>query len=577
MSSDIPLNSLAGCKWWDIKVSESPMWSGDSVSVEAAMDLYEETLSAFEALMKSDSEQKWLRKVAVSGTHSDQVSALVTLSQMCPVLAMPHIRQLLNLAQTKANRIIQPALTALKKLLIDDLLPFDRKLKFFADQKIPGSSVRKTTVLLWYFEDFLKKTMATFVQLIFDAQSSPIESIRSSCVDYAFDILAVYKGAGVHGEQEKPLMKLLIKAMSDKVEKRVSARAALLARKLAVKRPHLKEAIIDEVKEQHLISGLKGNDEYNCYSRGVNMACSFFTTLPLSPQDDAFVAGKLVKMLSDFVNDIIKKKQERDRKRKLQNNCGLSEADGKVLRLCLKSLETALAAAGTDCPIPETTNSLLVRLSHETAIPGLSVAILNFLNRISKELKVDSPKLIRAIYGQTGSLQVYLGSSQLAWLLSLINDAVLGDSFSKETTKNAFRRRLIQMASCVSEPSVLPVVMALTEPKQLQVDLIKNTEEDMISTDQKHGYNPSFFDPTCANPEAEITLWERNLLMHHFESTVRTAADSMPVQVPDEAKSLTQLLVDVSSMEMEGEKKRKKQKIDIEEVDIDHLDPTLVA
>ena len=573
----IPLNSLAGCKWWDIVVSESPVVES-APSLDSAMDLYEETLFAFEQLMKKDTEQQWLRKVAISGTHSDQINALVTLTQMCPVLGMPHIRQLLILAQTKANRVIQPALAALKKLLVEELLPTNRKLSFFADQKPSkkGALPHKSSVLMWYFEDFLKKTMATFVQLLFDAQSSPIEAIRTSCVDFSFDILTTYKGAGVHGEQEKPMLKILVKGMGDKAEKRVSAKAALLVVKLAQRRTHLKEEIIEEVREQHLVGGLKTDsavDANSCYSRGINMALSMFTTFPLHPQDDAFVAGKLVGILSQFVNDLIKKKQDRDRKRKLQTSCGLSEADAKLLRLCLKALETAFAAAGSDCPIPETTNALLLKLSHETHVAGLSVAILNFLNRISKELKLDSPKLVRAIFAQAGNMSVYLGSAQLAWLLSLVKDSVLDDSFSKETTKNAFRRRLMQLGACVSEPSVLPVVMALTEPKQLEIDLIKakEDEEDSMGED-KFGYNAGFWDPLQANPEAETRLWERHLLKHHFEQTVRVAADSVPVEVPEEAKSLTQLLVDVSTMQLEqGKKKRKTEDLDDVEIPIPGL------
>ena len=131
MSKYIPLNSLAGCKWWDISTETSPLFAG-SLSQDAATEVYEETLSAFEQLMKKDSEQQWLRKVAATGTHSDQVAALITLTQMSPVLSMHHLRQLLNLAQVKANRIALPALIALKRLMVEELLPNNRKLNFFS-------------------------------------------------------------------------------------------------------------------------------------------------------------------------------------------------------------------------------------------------------------------------------------------------------------------------------------------------------------------------------------------------------------------------------------------------------------
>jgi hypothetical protein len=337
----------------------------------------------------------------------------------------------------------------------------------------------------------------------------------------------------------------------------------------------MKEKIIDEVKDQHLVRAVGKGVGDTTYSRGVNLACSLFTTFPWNRQDDAFVASKLVTILSGFVNEIVAKKEQRDKKRKLELTCGLSEADAKILRLCLKALESSFAIAGSDCPIPETTNALLIRLSHETTLPGLAVSILNFLNRVSKELKTESPKLVRAIYGQVGNMAVYLGSAQLAWLLSLVKDSVLEDAFVKESTKWAFRRRLMQVASSVTEPSVLPVVLALTEPKQLEIDCNKSAlDEDDGPTDKfsSFGYNPSFHDPVGANVEAEPSVWERHLLKHHFEATVRVAADSIPVDVPDEAKSLSQLLIDVSTMQTAEEAKQKKRKTvkeDLDDVDVE--------
>lgn len=556
----IPLTTLAGCKWWQIKVSDSAEVAG-TPTADLAEDIYEETLAEFESLMRKDSEQKWLRQVISTGTHADQVAALITLTQMSPVLAIPHLRQLLTLAQTKATRIIQPALTALKRLMVEELLPA-RRLKFFAEQTVSGP-IYKSTLLLWHFEDFVKKAIATFVQLLFDAQSSPIETVRSSCVDFSFDILACINGANVTGEQEKPMLKLLVKALGDKSEKRVSAKAQLLLRKLAARRPHMKEQIVDEVREQHLVT-------HESYSRGISLACSLFSAFPLNAQDDAFVAGRLVEILSELTNKIIAKKEKMDKKRKLEAGCGLTDADARLLRLSLKALETALAAAGSDSPLPATTNSLLIRLAHETQIPGLAVAILNLLNGLSKELKTDSPKLLRAIFGQCGSSQTYLGAS-LPWLLSLVKQSVLEDAFVKPETKMAFRRRLLQVACVVAEPSVLPVVMALVEPKQLEIDLHNaNAEDEDVVRNDKFGYNAGFWDPVTANVQKEPTVWERNLLKHHFEDCVRTAADSLPVEVPDEAKSLSQMLVDVSTMQTDEEKRAKKRKkVDLEDAEVE--------
>jgi hypothetical protein len=565
MASKIQLNTLAGCKWWDITTKDSPLVPPASypVTQDLASEVYEETLSAFELLMKKDSEQQWLRKVAATGTHSDQVAALVTLTQMSPVLGMHHVRQLLNLGQVKANRIVLPALIALKRLMIEHLLP-SRKLNFFtasiASAQNKQGGITKTDLLLWQFEDFLKKSMATLVQILFDSQTSPIESLRTGCVDISFDLLAAIKGAAVTGEQEKPLLKLLVKALDDKAEKRVSAKASLFLGKLAKKRPHLKEQIVDEVREQHLVFSQPKTD----YSRGISLACSFFSVFPLNKQDDAFVASKLIAVLSELVKGIIQKKQTRDKKRKLSSTCGLSEADARVLRLCLKGMETALSAADGDCPLPETTTSLLIRLSHETNIAGLSVSILNFLHRLSQQLKTDSPKLLRALYAQAATIETYLGSS-LPWFLNLVKEAMLSeDAFSKESVKIAFRRRLVQAACCVTDPGVISVVLVLAELKQLEQTARDEDDDDaIISGEEKLAYNPAHWDPVAAGASS---IWEKGLLAHHFDHTVRKAVDSAPVEVPESERNLCALLVEVSKLQLE---KKKKKKVSMEDALVD--------
>ena len=551
----IPLNSLAGCKWWHINVNTTV--AVENPSMELAADVYEETLSEFESLMRKDSEQQWLRKMVQTGTHADQVAALITLVQMSPVLSMPHLRQLLQLAQVKATRIIQPALTAIKRLLVEELLP-SRKLVSFRKQDL-STPITRSQVLLFFFEDFLKKSFATFVQLLFDSQTSPIEAIRNSCVEFSFDLLVCVKGANNVGEQEKPLLKLLVKGLGDKAEKRVSAKACLLVRKLALKRPHMKEQIIDEVREQHFVwqkevKRGKGRSVTELdYDRGMGLACSLFAGFPLNKQDDAFVASKLVGILSELVNRIITKKDERDKKKQLQTNSGLSECDARILRLCLKAMDTAFQAASSDCPIPETTNSLLIRLAHETSVPGLSVAVLSFLHRIAVELKTESPKLIRAAYALLGSIPVYLSNS-LPWLLTLVKDAVLSDPYVKEEAKLAFCRRLVQVGCFVSDP-VLPVLLALTSEQE--------TEEEEITLETPTKYNPAFWDPTSCGACSGFA-WESILLTHHYDAAVRSKGE-----IPSEAPSLSSMLIQVATAPLEGdEPKKKKPKLTVEDAPI---------
>ncbi len=305
------------------------------------------------------------------------------------------------------------------------------------------------------------------------------------------------------------------------------------------------------------------------FDRGLSLSCSLFAVFPLDPQDDVFVATKMVHILSELVNRLIVKKENRDKKHALPNNAGVTENEARILRLCLQALEKAFAVAGSDCPVPETTNGLLIRLCHETTIPGLSIAILNFLHRLSIELKTDSPKLLRALYGQLGCIPSFT-SSQLPHLLSLVKESVMDapQSVSFEPVRIAFKRRLLQVAASVTEP-VAHVVLALTQPADLAGKLAEMNDDG--THESKFGYNPGFWDPLKTEAHLESVLWEKVLLSHHFASGIATAAQAQIVDTPAEPPSLSAMLVQVSAMELEKKTKRKRS-LNVDDVHIDEVD-----
>ncbi|KAF4659219.1 hypothetical protein FOL46_006688, partial [Perkinsus olseni] len=115
------IKSLAGSKWFNIAVQKRPT-KGEETNGnleelhKEAEELYNSTVARFESLMRKDSEQAWLRKTVKVGTLSDRVTALVTMSQFCPVLALPQLKALLAMCSKKAAREVQVGVDAVKEL-----------------------------------------------------------------------------------------------------------------------------------------------------------------------------------------------------------------------------------------------------------------------------------------------------------------------------------------------------------------------------------------------------------------------------------------------------------------------------
>jgi ribosome biogenesis protein MAK21 len=69
------------------------------------------------------------------------------------------------MALKKSRREALMAVDSIKDLLLGSLLP-DRKLKYFSDQPFSATKCTSMHLVLWYFEDLLKKFYYRFIQLL---------------------------------------------------------------------------------------------------------------------------------------------------------------------------------------------------------------------------------------------------------------------------------------------------------------------------------------------------------------------------------------------------------------------------
>ena len=76
-----------------------------------------------------------------NGTMSDRVSASTLAVQQNPVFSIKVMMPLVTMAMKNNQREAQLAITALKDLFVNNLMPSDRKLKYLAQQPVSDPSV----------------------------------------------------------------------------------------------------------------------------------------------------------------------------------------------------------------------------------------------------------------------------------------------------------------------------------------------------------------------------------------------------------------------------------------------------
>jgi hypothetical protein len=197
------LQSYAGT-WYSLLLSENEGASdgGEKVSMlvnspaeiptvvnnfrEKGKEMLERLNERFESIVSTDTEQYLLRKAIQSGTLADKAAALTLAVQQSPLFNLKNLRALVNMASKKGRKEAQMAIDSVKDLCCNDLLPSDRKLKFFQNQapfsteailqklkagkkksgfKPVAVEATERELVVYYFEDALKTLFAGFAQV----------------------------------------------------------------------------------------------------------------------------------------------------------------------------------------------------------------------------------------------------------------------------------------------------------------------------------------------------------------------------------------------------------------------------
>ncbi|KAJ7349048.1 CBF/Mak21 family-domain-containing protein [Mycena albidolilacea] len=211
-----------------------------------ASNLHTTDIQTFQTSSSSNSsasEANFLSKIIQSGTLSDRLSALTLLVQSSPLhntKALETLKSMAEHGKGKGGR--EESLKALRCVVdwwVGGGAP-DRKLKYMRDQPLSHPSVTDQHLLLWYFEDWLKKYFFSILQILETLSLDPLPYVRTQTLTLMATLLRDKP------EQEQNLLRLLVNKLGD-TEKSICSRASHQLLQLLQSHPSMKAVIVREI------------------------------------------------------------------------------------------------------------------------------------------------------------------------------------------------------------------------------------------------------------------------------------------------------------------------------------------
>ncbi|KAF9447072.1 CBF-domain-containing protein [Macrolepiota fuliginosa MF-IS2] len=116
----------------------------------------------------------------------------------------------------------------------------NRKLKYFRDQPLLHPQVSDEFLLIWYFEDWLKKYFFSILQILETLSLDPLPYVRTQAISLISTLLKDKP------EQEQNLLRLLVNKLGD-TSKSICSRASYHLLQLLQTHPSMKSIIVREI------------------------------------------------------------------------------------------------------------------------------------------------------------------------------------------------------------------------------------------------------------------------------------------------------------------------------------------
>eukprot|EP00397_Hematodinium_sp_SG-2012_P025431 GEMP01026568.1.p1 GENE.GEMP01026568.1~~GEMP01026568.1.p1 ORF type:complete len:731 (+),score=186.56 GEMP01026568.1:127-2319(+) len=517
--------TLASGEWWDIKRKTQ---KSTSLTEDALRQVYEEQVRQFEATLEQDSEQRWLKKVAQSGTAADMAAAHKVTAQMCPPLSLKPLKSLVVMASRKGRSEALLALDVLQMLFIEHLIPRNRKLAALDLTKAPPAADCVVSQVLCYFEDSLKLLYAGYVDLLVQRCSDNVLFMKTKCLKYLAVLLAELP------EQEVCILQALVNKLGDKSKVASTVSHSLL--QVLTKHPGMKGVMVREVTQLMRRNEVSQHAKY--------MSTLLLSEIPWNRKNNADqkACQEVCRFLADFLDRVFSTKNG-------GKKAVIKEEDNRLIRACITGMSRALGACGDDYVVPAPLIDCLFRVCHTVPAFATRIAILCLLYRVvsRSQLSECSDRFFRLLYTQLMCVDLF--SAKNDNLVFCLVRKVLAEDHDHIRCL-AMARRLMQLCALQGEPgAAFGALWAFSDfmlAKKTELrrvlkaesdnDLIDEAEEyfddgaEQTVNEKKHlkGYDPSVNcrDPKFARPH-EARMWELYALRNHLHPQVNTNAKKL--------------------------------------------------
>ncbi|KAG0327538.1 hypothetical protein BGZ99_007376 [Dissophora globulifera] len=409
----------------------------------------------------SSSDKNFVSTIMSSGTLNDRVSALTLLVQESPLHTTKSLDKLMAMAEKKGRTEAIKSIESLKDLFLGSVLP-NRKLKYFQDHQLTHPKATNEHLIMWMFEDYLKKTFWKFVQLLKVLSDDPVVHVRHRMLGFIAELLSSKP------EQENTLLELLVNKMGDN-ENKVSAKASFEIQQLLRAHPGMTMIVVREIERLLMRQRISERAQYYAI-------ITLNQTILSARQVE--VANKLIdiyflffkRMLGDQESQVSKTKlqlkdsrNQKDKKRKKDagKTKGPHRTPGEVLELqdsehskmiaaVLTGVNRAFPFAKVEDNVFSAHMDIIFRITH-TGTFNTSIQALRLIFRVSTIQKNTSDRFYRTLYESLLDPRLILTSKQSIYL-NLVYDALVADDSLPRI--KSFVKRLVQACAHHQPPFI---------------------------------------------------------------------------------------------------------------------------
>lgn len=459
-----------------------------------AQQLLDDEVRRFETKKSSkmSSDDKYLATMMKNGTLADRVAALTLTIQSSPFHCLSRLGQLITMASKKARRESMMAVDSLKDLFINNLLPDDRRLRFFHQNPLHHPDVTDAHLVVWFYEHCLKTAFAQLVGVLASGMDDAVDNHKRACIRAANALLAAKP------EQEAVLLAMLVNKLGDP-DRKIASYIHKTLQELLQEHPVMKRVVIDEVERVLTRPQVSDRTKYN--------AILFLNQIYLDKSgDDADLATHLITVYFGLFtkevhahDDVAKTKTKSRKKTAKRDAIAADGMDRKLLSALLVGVNRAFPyAKATSAQFHHEIDALFTvvhRAHHSTSVQALMLLfqVMNSTNSVSD-------RFYTALYDKLFDPKVR-ETTKHTLFLNLIFRAMKADV--SPARNGAMMKRLLQLTTVMTPAFTCAVLFLLSELLKLKPTLRTLLDQPESGASARSGDDDEHFEDAKASSEDE--------------------------------------------------------------------------